>query len=267
VLNRKEALVLFGGTGIATFATLLIGCGGGGADGGGATSLLPSASPSPTASTGASASPTPTPTPTASASPVAVDCVAAPALTEGPYFVEEKLNRSDIRTDPATGAVSAGIPLVLTLNLARVADGCAPLAGATVDIWHCDAAGLYSDEAANGTSGKKFLRGYQTTDANGQVRFTTIYPGWYSGRAVHVHFKVRLYAASGAETYEFTSQFFFDDSFTDTVYAKAPYSSRGTRTTRNSNDGIYQGGGSQLILPVTASGDGYAATFTIGLTV
>ena len=199
----------------------------------------------------------------------ALDCVVRPALTEGPYFVDERLNRSDIRTDPTTGIVSAGVPLILQFNVNGLGGGtCAPLPDATVDIWHCDAAGSYSD-ISNGagqanTSGRKYLRGYQLTDSNGEVQFTTIYPGWYSGRAVHIHFKIRLLTGSQA-SYEFTSQVFFDDALTDQVFAQSPYSSRGTRNTRNSNDGIYNGGGSQLLLSLTQSGQGYAATFNIGL--
>ncbi len=196
-------------------------------------------------------------------------CVVKPQLTEGPYFVDEKLNRSDIRTDPSTGVVSAGLPLVLTFRVTGLTNGtCAPVPGAYVDIWHCDAAGAYSD-ISNGagqanTSGKKYLRGYQVTNSNGEVQFTTIYPGWYAGRAVHIHFKIRTYNGS-QETYEFTSQLFFDDSVSDQVYTTASYSNRGTRSTRNSNDGIYQGGGSQLLLGLTPSGQGYASTFAIAL--
>src|SRR3954471_9958070 len=135
-------------------------------------------------------------------------CVLTASLTEGPFFVDEKLNRSDIRTDPVSGVVSAGIPLALTFNVQRVtSNACTPLTGAYLDVWHCDAAGVYSDVSS---SSRKFLRGYQITDANGVAAFTTIYPGWYSGRAVHIHFKLRLYAGS-TRTYEFTSQFFFED--------------------------------------------------------
>jgi protocatechuate 3,4-dioxygenase beta subunit len=198
-----------------------------------------------------------------------LDCVVRPQLTEGPYFVDEKLNRSDIRTDPTTGNVSAGVPLILQFNVTGTGGGnCAPVPNAYVDIWHCDAAGAYSD-VSNGagqgnTSGRKYLRGYQVTDSNGEAQFTTIYPGWYSGRAVHIHFKIRLFSGS-QETYEFTSQLFFNDTLSDQVYIQSPYNTRGTRNTRNSNDGIYNGGGSQLLLTLTPSGQGYAATFNIGL--
>src|SRR5207253_608222 len=152
-----------------------------------------------------------------------------------------RLYGSDIRTDPVTGDVSAGMPLGLQFNVIRVEGGaCTPLTGVYLDVWHANALGAYSDEQALGTSGEKFLRGYQITDAAGVVQFTTIYPGWYRGRAVHIHFKVRLFAGS-QKTYEFTSQFFFDDTLTDTVYAQnAPYNTRGSRDVRDSTDGIYQ---------------------------
>ena len=113
-------------------------------------------------------------------------------MTEGPYWVEEQLNRSDIRQDPSNGTTKAGTPLTLQINVYQSnTSGCVPVSNAMVDIWHCDAAGLYSDEAANNTVGQKFLRGFQMTDSNGTVTFTTIYPGWYNGRAVHIHVRVR----------------------------------------------------------------------------
>ena len=191
-------------------------------------------------------------------------CVVRPELTEGPYFVDEMLNRSDIRSDPSDGSVSEGAQLNLKFSVSQVgSDGCTPLSGAQVDIWHCNASGIYSDAQDPGfdTTGRKFLRGYQVTDANGAAQFVTIYPGWYDGRAVHIHFKVRL------EGYEFTSQLFFDDAFTDEVYAQQPYAQKGERTLRNEGDNIYQNGGSQLVLNASPSGDGYVATFDIGLLI
>ena len=195
-------------------------------------------------------------------------CVLTAALTEGPFFVDEKLNRSDIRTDPVTGAVSAGIPLTLTFNVSRYAsNACTPLTGAYLDVWHCDSTGTYSDVSG---SSKRFLRGYQITDANGVAAFTTIYPGWYSGRAVHIHFKLRLYAGS-TKTYEFTSQFFFNDTLTDSVYTQSPYSSRGSRNTRNANDGIYDSLSTTdkagLTLQTSKTTDGYAGVINLGVTV
>jgi len=92
--------------------------------------------------------------------------------------------------------------------------------------------------------------------------FTTIYPGWYSGRAVHIHFKVRS-TPGAAGGLEFTSQLFLDEAVTDVVHAQAPYSTKGRRDTLNASDGIYRGGGSQLLLPLVGEGTGYGATFDI----
>ncbi len=207
---------------------------------------------------------------TPSATPVALapGCIVQPQQTEGPYFVEEQLNRPDIRTDPGTGAAKPGAPLDLAFRVSEVAaDGtCRPLAGAQVDVWHCDAAGVYSDVRDNSfnTVGQKFLRGHQVTDAAGAVRFVTIYPGWYPGRAVHIHFKVRT-NPGGTGGYEFTSQLYFDEALTDRVHAEAPYAAhQGTRM-RNDNDGIYRRGGRELMLAVAAPGGRHAATFSLGM--
>jgi protocatechuate 3,4-dioxygenase beta subunit len=192
-------------------------------------------------------------------------CVVRPQQTEGPYFVDEKLNRSDIRSDPTTAEVRAGAGLDLAFNVSRLGAGtCAPLTGAIVDVWHCDALGVYSDvrDPGGSTVGKRFLRGYQTTNAAGLARFTTIYPGWYPGRAVHIHFKVRT-----AQGQEFTSQIYFDDALTDRIHALEPYARRGQRRLRNEDDGIFHQGGRELVVVATPSGPGYAATFDIALSL
>jgi len=194
-------------------------------------------------------------------------CIVRPAQTEGPYFVDEQLNRSDIRSDPSSGAVKPGTPLALTVVASRLSgDACRPLEGAHVDIWHCDAMGLYSDvtDLRFNTTDQQFLRGYQLTDAKGEARFLTIYPGWYEGRTVHIHVKVRT-APRDRRGYEFTSQMYFDDAFTDRVYTAAPYSARGPRTARNQDDRIFRRGGGQLILDPAQADGGYAATFAVGL--
>jgi protocatechuate 3,4-dioxygenase beta subunit len=206
----------------------------------------------------------------AAAGAVLPSCVARPALTEGPYFVDEKLNRSDIRADPSTNAVKPGVALALTFLVSRVSGtACAELAGATVDVWHCDALGVYSDAADpsfGSTKGSKFLRGYQTTDASGTSKFTTIWPGWYQGRAVHIHFKIRTTAANG-QVSDFTSQLFFSETLNDQILAQAPYSQKGAGgRLRNESDGIFQGSGGKLTLAPAKAADGYAATFDIGLT-
>jgi uncharacterized protein (TIGR03437 family) len=199
-----------------------------------------------------------------------MSCVGRPALTEGPFFVDERLNRSDIRPDPSNGIVSAGTKLTVKFIIYRSSSStCTPLAGALVDLWHCDAAGGYSDVSGAGNPnnlGKKFLRGYQITDANGAVEFTTIYPGWYSGRTVHMHYKIRLFDGT-TRTYDFTSQVCFDDGLTDTVFLQSPYSSKGNRSTRNNNDGIAQQGGSGILLNCVADGSGgYSTSYEVALT-
>ena len=170
--------------------------------------------------------------------------LGSPSLTEGPYFADEDLNRSDIRIDPSDGSMQPGLPLALSINVAKLVNCVtAPLAGAYVDVWHCNAAGVYSDMSAQNSTGKKYLRGYQPTDRHGNVYFTTIYPGWYQGRAVHIHAKIRTFDGE-SRTYEFTSQFFFDDSFSDDVYRTGVYAGNRVRDTRNTNDGIYSGASS-----------------------
>jgi protocatechuate 3,4-dioxygenase beta subunit len=200
----------------------------------------------------------------------AVPCVVVPEHMEGPYFVDEKLNRSDIRTDPSDRNARPGAPLRVSLRVSQItaAGACAPLAGALVDLWQCDAGGLYSDvqdtQVKFDTRGQKFLRGYQVTDAKGAVQFTTIYPGWYPGRAVHIHFKIRTNPA-GASGTDFGSQLYFDEALTDKVHAKAPYTSKGRRNTLNENDGIFRNGGRQLMLRVAEEPAGYAGAFELAL--
>ena len=187
-------------------------------------------------------------------------CVVKPEQTEGPYFVDTKLDRSDIREE------REGTPLELVFNVSRVDAGddaaCGPLASALVDIWHCDALGQYSGVENNDE--ETFLRGYQLTDDSGTARFTTIYPGWYRGRAVHIHFKIRS-SPESEQGYEFTSQLYFDDALTDEVHSQGPYAEKGERDQLNSEDGIFQGGGDELLLALTENGQGYAATFDIAL--
>lgn len=274
ILSRREVLALFGAAG----AIILSGC-------------VSSAEPStvtPPSSGGVGAGSTEAaalapamnsatlPTPlivgenaTATTPLARLACVVSPELTEGPYFVDERLNRSDIRPDPATGLAVDGALLDLTVRVSRVgAGGCEPLADAVVDVWHCDASGVYSGVSDPGfrTVGQQFLRGYQVTDNAGEVHFTTIYPGWYRGRAVHIHFKVRGDHSSG-RTFEFTSQWFFDESLTDVVHAREPYVEKGRRTLLNDGDGIFRDGGEQLILDVSQAGDDYSAIYDIGIQV
>ena len=200
-------------------------------------------------------------------------CVAKPELTVGPYFLDKQLDRSDIRVEPGTGTAVPGEPLTLAFKVQQIANGqCTPLGGAMVDVWQCDAAGMYSgvnDRMVGfNTEGKKFLRGYQITDAAGLATFTTIYPGWYQGRAVHIHFKIRTPAQAALadqSAYEFTSQLFFDDSLTDQVHKAQPYAAKGTGRLRNERDGIFRQGGEALVLKVALGPNAYAAAFDVGL--
>jgi protocatechuate 3,4-dioxygenase beta subunit len=246
ILSRREALLLMGGAS-ATGLLALVGCGG--------SALAPDPTSDSSNSAGASSN---------------VSCAVRPALTEGPYFVEEKLNRSDIRSDTISGAVKAGTLFTLAFNVGRIqSNACAALSGVQIDVWHCDASGVYSDATDPGfnTKGQNWLRGYQVTDASGVATFTTIFPGWYAGRATHIHFKLRGRNSSGA-TYDFTSQLFFTEDFLSSAYALAPYSSRSdSGRLRNASDGIYTQGGSQLLLAPSAANAGYNATINVGLNV
>jgi protocatechuate 3,4-dioxygenase beta subunit len=254
ILSRRDVLKLFGITSVSALA---------------ACAPQTPGTPQPTAAP--AQAPTNTAQPGVTAATATVigalpSCIVRPVLTEGPYFVDGMLNRSDIRSDPANGAVSPGLPLELTFLVSQINGSCAPLAGAIVDVWHCDARGVYSgvNDPAFSTQGQSFLRGYQVTDSNGVAKFITIYPGWYPGRAVHIHFKIR----SGlGPAYEFVSQLFFDDALSDQVFTQAPYAGRGERSPRNEGDGIYRNSGSQLLLNLTPTANGYASTFDIGLNI
>ena len=196
-----------------------------------------------------------------------LNCFIRPQQTEGPYFIDERLNRSDIRTDPLSGSRSQGIPLRLTLQVFQLNnEACIPLEGAIVDIWHCDALGVYSDviDQNFNTKGQQFLRGFQTTNSEGIAEFITIYPGWYPGRAVHIHFKIRTHE-NRQSGYEFTSQLYFDGSLSNQIYAQAPYNQREQNMTPNELDGIFQFGGEQLTLQTSEDEDGYRSQFKIGL--
>jgi protocatechuate 3,4-dioxygenase beta subunit len=246
ILSRREVLALFGGSSVALLAACAPGALG---------------SPSPTATTQPTSAAATTAAAASSAPATALpSCIVRPALTEGPYFIDEKLDRSDIRSDPATGVMRPGAILNLSFLVSRVSgSACTALSGAMVDVWQCDALGVYP--GVGSTSGQKFLRGYQNTDASGSAKFITIYPGWYQGRAVHIHFKIRPTSSS-----EFTSQLFFDDALSTQVFAQAPYSQKGTQgMTRNSSDSVFQQSAGKLLLNVTKSGDVYSATFDIGL--
>jgi protocatechuate 3,4-dioxygenase beta subunit len=182
-----------------------------------------------------------------------VSCVLAPEQTEGPYYLEgDKVRRNITEGKP-------GMPLTLNLKVVD-ASTCNAIKGATVDIWHCDAGGVYS--GGQQAVGRTFLRGIQKTNAQGIATFQTVYPGWYQGRTVHIHVKVHL-----AGNVVHTGQLYFPDALTDAVYKRAPYSNRPGRETRNVDDGIYHTGGrrSSLSLRKRTKGAGYVGAITMGV--
>ena len=257
VLSRREVLALMGAVSVSA---VVAACAPGSvASGVGATAtatVTTSASGSATATSLASAS-------AAAAASSLPSCVVVPALTEGPYYVNENLERSDIRVDTSTGKAVDGSVLTLDWVVSKVdGNGCIPWAGVLVDVWHCDALGNYSDVGSE--QGHDFLRGYQHTDASGLATITTIYPGWYQGRAVHIHFKIRT-DATATSGFEFTSQLFFDDTLNAQVFAQGAYASKGAPDVRNAADGIYQQSQGMTLLNVVNDGAAYKAIFEIAL--
>jgi protocatechuate 3,4-dioxygenase beta subunit len=183
----------------------------------------------------------------------AVSCILTPEQTEGPYYIAgEKLRRNITDGHP-------GAPMQLRTVVVD-ATTCRPIRNAAVDVWHADAAGLYSG-FGSGASSRTFMRGIQQTNAKGLAQFRTVYPGWYEGRTVHIHVKVHV----GGNVVH-TGQLYFADSLTDAVYRRAPYSSRPNRATRNADDMIFRNGGSRSMLKVKRSSSGlYVATITMGI--
>jgi protocatechuate 3,4-dioxygenase beta subunit len=182
-----------------------------------------------------------------------VTCVLTPELTAGPFILDDDKVRRDIREG------RPGARLALATTVVDVST-CKPLRGAAVDVWHCDAGGTYSGFAQEGTEGESFMRGIQRTDRSGVARFTTVYPGWYSGRTVHIHVQV---SAGGNVVH--TGQLFFPERLTDAVYRRAPYSRRPHRDTRNASDSIFRNGGSRSMLTLAEQGSGYVGRITMGI--
>jgi protocatechuate 3,4-dioxygenase beta subunit len=183
----------------------------------------------------------------------AVKCVLTPEQTEGPYYIDgEKLRRNITEGRPGT-------PMLLRAFVVNAAT-CKAIKGATVDIWHADAGGVYSG-FGQGSGNRTFMRGLQKTNAKGLALFRTVYPGWYQGRTVHIHVKVHL----GGNVVH-TGQLYFPDTVTDAVYRKAPYNTRGARDVRNANDSIFRNGGSKSLVSVTKNSAGvYVATIMMGV--
>jgi protocatechuate 3,4-dioxygenase beta subunit len=182
----------------------------------------------------------------------AVQCVLTPELTEGPYYIAGEKVRRDIREG------HAGTPLLLHLTVLD-ASNCKAIKGASVDIWHADAAGNYSGFGA-GASSRTFMRGIQRTDKNGVATFLTVYPGWYQGRAVHIHVKVHV---GGAVVH--TGQLFFQDKTTAQAYRVAPYTQRPGPDMLNAQDSIFVNGGRKSILAAKKSGTSWVGSMALGV--
>lgn len=182
-----------------------------------------------------------------------VSCILTPEQTEGPYYIAgDKLRRNITDGHP-------GAPMLLRTTVVD-ARTCRPIKSAAVDVWHADAAGVYSG-FGSGASSRTFMRGIQRTNAHGIAEFRIVYPGWYPGRTVHVHVRVHV----GGNVVH-TGQLYFLDALTDKVYRAAPYSSRPDRTTRNADDLIFRNGGARSLVKVKRNAAGvYVATITMGV--
>jgi protocatechuate 3,4-dioxygenase beta subunit len=230
--NRREAI---GVIGAAAGAALTFGC------------SNSSTSPSATTTT---ASTTTTTTGTTNAA-----CAVTPQETAGPFPSLTDLIRSDIRES------KSGTVLTLTVKVVNVNASCAAVPSANVEIWQCDAGGNYSEYGTQ--AAQTYLRGIQTTNSNGEVTFTTIYPGWYQGRATHIHIEVTVGGVSKKVT-----QIAFPESVNNTVYATGVYASRGSNPMSNASDGIFSDSlSSELVTPTGTPAAGYAASCQVGISV
>jgi protocatechuate 3,4-dioxygenase beta subunit len=226
-LTRKRVLGWLGGLGLAV---LIPGC----ADD-------ESSSPSSATTTTEDAT-----TATTTATP---DCVLTPEVTEGPYYLDLDLMRGDISEG------RSGLSFELQVKVVDSAS-CEAIKDAAVDVWHCDAEGVYS--GVQGDDGT-FCRGVQVTDGTGSATFRTVFPGWYMGRAVHIHLKV----IQGGQTW--TGQLFFDDATLDRVYAREPYVSRGPADVPNSADGIFGQTNGSTVVTTDVADDRASGQVTVGV--
>jgi protocatechuate 3,4-dioxygenase beta subunit len=231
IVTRREALGMLGAAG----AALALGCGG--------------SQTSPTSTTG---------TATGAAGVSAAEstnaaCVVSPTETVGPYPSLTDLFRSDVRES------KPGTPLTLTVKVVNTNASCSPVSGVNVELWQCDATGNYSQYGTQ--TSQTYLRGIQTTNASGEVTFVTIYPGWYQGRATHIHLEVTQGGASKKVT-----QIAFPESVSNTVYATGVYASHGSNPTSNASDMVFSDGyASELVTPTGDPTSGYVATFQVGV--
>lgn len=254
-LDRRRVLGLLG----AGLGAVTLGACGRQGDGGGPGASASTTTTS-TAAAGAAAAPSATPggAITAAMFGGAASCTATVEQTAGPFYIDVDKIRGDVRED------RAGTPLRVAVRVVDT-DGCTPIEDAVFEIWHCDAEGLYSgfEEASTGAGrsrdDKRYLRGAQVTNAEGIAVLTTIFPGWYPGRTVHIHARVAL-----TNTELLTTQLYFDDGLTDAAFEAEPYAGREGRRTRNREDGFYD---ARTTLTTTAEGAGYLGLMTIGVAV
>ena len=196
-------------------------------------------------------------------------CVLQPEVTEGPYWIDQKLTRRDVREG------KPGLPLVLAVTVMN-ARTCKPIKGADVEIWHCDASGNYSGfDSGSGGSGPgggggpatstRYLRGHQPSNAAGVATFLTVFPGWYPGRTPHIHLKAHI----GQDRVVHTGQLFFNEAVTAAVYKQAPYSSHGQYDTPHARDMIYaQAGAARAVVRLTKRTHGlrgYVGRIVVGV--
>ena len=232
VRERREAILLLSAAG-AAFA---LGCGGS----------------SPTSPTATSSSGTGTTT-TGGTGTTNASCSVTPSETVGPYPSLQDLIRSDIRED------REGTPMQLTISVVNASAGCAPLSNVAVEIWQCDVAGNYSQYGSQ--TARTYLRGIQTTNSAGEVTFTTLYPGWYQGRATHIHVEV----ASAGRSLKVT-QMAFPEDISAIVHTQGVYASRGVNRTTNLGDGIFADSlASEMATVAGSPATGMTATFRVGV--
>ena len=194
-------------------------------------------------------------------------CIVSAEAIQGPYYVDDPaLVRSNIRED------REGLPLELALRIVQ-ADGCTPIAGAAVDVWHCDSLGFYSHYTAydpnvwpgigaRPSDNETFLRGRQVTDEAGMVRFQTIYPGWYTPRVQHIHARIVLEQQVAA-----TVQLYFPEKLNRAVALQKPYNQRPPSPYNNQNDFVISQskGGDGSWLKMTETDGGYRGSLTVGV--
>jgi protocatechuate 3,4-dioxygenase beta subunit len=270
---------------------------------GGSTSASSSTVPSSTVPSSTVPSSTAAAAPSSASPPAGADlvtmlnrantCALTKEQTQGPYWFDVDSIRADIRED-RPGAVLALALRVHDLTGCTAGDAATAVPNAVVEIWHCDAGGVYSgfqsasqsarqngrptgppparatseksagsysigDAEAATTDDATYLRGAQVADSQGIVQFTTVYPGWYAGRTTHIHCKVHLDKKT-----VLTTQLYFEDTVTQQVYGSAPYSGHTGRDTTNTNDSIFDRSG---LLTIQPQGNGYLGVVNLGIDV